>query len=453
MFALRFLSLVFAMAASGILSTYLVVAEPTGPAQVFAAVRDAFERIRADYVDEVDDAELFRSAVLGMTQVPNVDPRLMDSERMRRALTLGSGSRNPNVIIRALEGVFDEIRSAHTDRLEDQALVDAAIEAMVTDLDPHSDYMNPQKWRASQVSQGTGSVGLNVTMVAGSVRVVSPLLNGPGERAGLVAGDVIVAVDGAPLADLTLEQAAALLRGPINSAVILTVESSGQRRDVKIMRARVLQESVRFRRYGEVAYIQILRFNEQTAANLRSAVESLQTGPDRVAGYVVDLRGNAGGLLEGAVAATEMLLGRGLIATARGRDNRETSRFEAQSEDLTKGAPIALLINDGTAAGAEVLAAALQAGRRATVIGTQSLGRGTVQTVISLHDDRGAIRLTTSRLHTPSGRPLEATGVTPDVVVKESAGKPAGPATGAANATDDLPLQAALTVVREGGRR
>jgi carboxyl-terminal processing protease len=452
MVALRSLRVACAIAAFGLLSTGPAVAQSKKAAPAFVAVRDAFERIRTDYVDEVDDASLFRSAVLGMSEIPNLKPRLMDSERVRRALTLGSGSRNPSVIIRALEGVFDEIRSARVQWLRDQTLVDAAIEAMVRDLDPHSEYMNPQQWRAHQVSQRTGSIGLNLTMTKGMVRVANPIPHGPAEQAGLVAGDMIVAVDDGPLVGLTLDQVSALLRGPVDSTVMLTVKSSDQPRDVKdvkLVRIRLLQESVRFRRYGKDGYIQILHFNEQTTADLKSAVESLQTDPDGVSGYVIDLRDNAGGLLEAAIGTTEMLLGRGLIATTRGRDRRETGRYEAKSEDLTNGVPIVVLINNKTAAGAEVLAAALQESRRATVIGTQSVGRGAVQTVIGLREDRGAIRLTTSRLYTPSGRPLEAHGVSPDIIV-EQLDKAAASAIGAAG---DRQLQSALTALKGGARR
>src|SRR5262245_31787779 len=211
-FVSRFLALAVCAWVFSILPQSLAVAETGDAALAFSGVRAAFERIRTEYVDEVDDVAIFRYAVLGMVDVPNVDPRVLDSERVRRALTLGSTSRNAGVIIRALEGVYDEIRVSR--RVQHQALVDAAIEGMIRGLAQHSEYLNPQRGRANQASLQTGGVGLAVTLRDGSIRVVETILNGPAQRAGIVAEDVVVAVDGASVAGRGLEQVVALFRGP-----------------------------------------------------------------------------------------------------------------------------------------------------------------------------------------------------------------------------------------------
>lgn len=441
----RFLSLIFLFGALGVLAQPLAVAETMDASQAFGRAGEAFERIRTDYVDEVDDSALFKSAVLGMVRSPNLDARVLDSERIRRALKLGSRSRNAGVIVRALQGVYDEIRA--TRRVPYQALVDAAIEGMISGLDHHSLYLNPQQWLANQASQETGGIGLNVAVRDGGVQVVSPILNGPADRAGIVAGDVITAIDGVSVAGRRLEQVVASFRGPLDSAVVLTLVRDGKSLDVKLVRARVLQDSIHFRRHDDIGYIQIVRFNLQTADALKSAIAKLQSGPDRLAGYVVDLRDNAGGLLEQAVAATEMLLGSGLIATTRGRNERAAQRFEARSTDLTNGLPLVLLVNQQTAAGAEIMAAALQEQRRASVVGMRSFGAGTIQTVIPLGEHGGALRLTTSRVHTASGRPLEGHGVTPDVVIEQRT------RTASAYTDDDEQLRAALKVLHTNHQR
>ena len=447
MFASRPFILTFAAGTLAVLVEALAVAQTGDAVRAFSPVREAFERIRTDYVDEVDDAAVFRFAILGMTQAPNVDSRMLDSERIRRAMTLGSSSRNSNVIIRALEGAFDEIRA--TRRVQEQALVDSAIEGMGGGVDPHSEYINPTKWRANVASLQTGSIGLNVTLTAGSIRVVSPIPNGPAERAGIVAGDVITAVDEVPVAGWRLEQVVALFRGPLNSELVLTIVRVIKSVDVKIVRARVAQESVRFHRHEEIGYIQIVRFNEQTAAALKSALAQLQASPEALGGYVVDLRDNMGGLLEQAVAATELFVGRGPIASTRGRAAHATQRFEAHAGDLTQGALMAVLIDESTAAGAEIMAAALQERGRATIVGMPSAGAGTVQTIIPLGDNRGALRLTTSRVHTASGRALEGSGVTPDLVVVQAAVAASAPLA----PVDDRQLQAALKHLKASAPR
>jgi carboxyl-terminal processing protease len=443
MFASRFLISALAIGAFMSLAQSTAAAQTADGARAFSAIKAVFGHIRDEYVDEIEDTAVFRSAVLGMAQAKNVDARMLDSERIRTAMKLGSRSRNPDVVIRALEGIFDEFRA--TRRVDGQALVDATIEGVVKALDSHSAYMNPEQWRANIAAQRTGSIGLNVTMSDGGIRVVNPIMNGPAELAGIVAGDVIVAIDEAKVAGHSLEQVVALFRGPLNSEVVLTITRGDPSTRVRVMRAkiiraRVAEESIRFRRHDDVGYIQIIRFNLPTIARLKSAVTALQAGPP-LAGYVIDLRDNLGGPLDDAVATTEALIGRGLIATTRGRNDRSNQRFEARSRDLTNGLPMVVLVNEKTAAGAEIMAAALQQHRHATVVGTRSYGAGTIQTVISLGEGSGALRLTTSRIYTASGRPLEGNGVAPNNVVEQRPGA-------ASDASDDLQLQAALKVLR-----
>jgi carboxyl-terminal processing protease len=289
-------------------------------------------------------------------------------------------------------------------------------------------------------------------MRSGAITIVSPIDNGPADRAGILAGDVIKAIDGAPVSGQSLSEIIAKLRGPVGSKITLTVIGALHRRATKvnIVREVVHAQAIAADVYDNIARLTISRFNEQTSAELRAALKKIeaQARPADIKGYIFDLRDNAGGLLDAAIAFADDFLDSGVIAKIKARDV-ETESFVAKPGDLISGKPIAVLINGGTAAGAEIVAAALQANRRAIVIGTRSIGAGTIQTVIALGDGNGALRLTTSLVFTPSGVSLDSHGVTPDETVADPQAQ-AGSGASPNKVPPDAQLDAALTLL---GRR
>ena len=320
--------------------------------------------------------------------------------------------------------VFERVRADFVEEVDDAELIDAAINGMLSSLDPHSSYLNPKRYREMQVqTRGEfGGLGIEVTMENGLVKVVSPIDDTPAYRAGVKAGDVVTHIDGDPVLGLTLAQAVDSMRGPVDSKIVITVVRRGVDKsfDITITRAIIKIRSVRHRVEGEIAYLRITSFNEQTEVGLGKAMRALKEEMgDKFIGLVLDLRNNPGGLLEQAIAVSNAFLDQGEIVSTRGRRPEETQRYNADRGDLAEGTPMIVLINGGSASASEIVAGALQDHRRALVLGTTSFGKGSVQTIIPL-GSHGAMRLTTARYYTPSGRSIQATGIEPDIEVEQA---------------------------------
>ncbi|MDA5192766.1 S41 family peptidase [Govanella unica] len=319
--------------------------------------------------------------------------------------------------------VFERVRADYVEEVKDSSMIEAAIQGMLASLDPHSSYMTPDDFKNMQVqTKGEfGGLGLEVTMESGVVRVVSPIDDTPAARAGLKTGDYITYIDGEQVMGLTLTQAVDKMRGPTNTKVKLTIVREGLDAsfDVELTRDIIKIQSVRSHAEGDVGYVRVTSFTEQTDAGVRKAIADLKKdiGPG-LKGYVLDLRNNPGGLLDQAVAVSDDFLNQGEIVQTRGRNNRDIQRYNATRGDVTDGKTVVILINGGSASASEIVAGALQDHERALVIGTQSFGKGSVQTIIPLGAN-GALRLTTARYYTPSGRSIQAKGITPDVVVEQ----------------------------------
>ena len=295
---------------------------------------------------------------------------------------------------------------------------------MLTGLDPHSSYMDPKSFRDMQIqTRGEfGGLGIEVTMEDGLVKVVAPIDDTPAAKAGILAGDIITHLDDEPVQGLTLNQAVEKMRGPVNTKIRLKIMRKGADKpiEVSIVRDIIRVRSVRSRIEGDdVGYIRVTQFNEQTTDGLKKALADMHDADrgDKLKGFVLDLRNNPGGLLDQAISVSDAFLEQGEIVSTRGRNAEETQRFNARAGDLTKGKPIIVLINGGSASASEIVAGALQDHKRATVIGTRSFGKGSVQTIIPLGSGNGALRLTTARYFTPSGRSIQAKGIAPDIEV------------------------------------
>src|SRR6202034_3832867 len=321
--------------------------------------------------------------------------------------------------------VFERVRADYVEKPDDSKLVESAINGMLAGLDPHSSYMDPKSFRDMQVqTRGEfGGLGIEVTMEDGLVKVVAPIDDTPAAKAGVMANDIITKLDEEQVQGLTLNQAVDKMRGPVNTKIKLTIMRKGQDKpiEVTIMRDVIRVRSVRSRLEGDdVGYIRITQFNEQSTDGLKKALSDIaaQTNNgDKIKGYVIDLRNNPGGLLDQAISISDAFLEKGEIVSTRGRNAEETQRFNARAGDLTKGKPIILLINGGSASASEIVAGALQEHKRPTLVGTRSFGKGSVQTIIPLGAGNGALRLTTARYYTPSGRSIQAKGITPDIEV------------------------------------
>jgi carboxyl-terminal processing protease len=320
--------------------------------------------------------------------------------------------------------VFERVRADYVEKPDDSQLVESAINGMLAGLDPHSSYMDPKSFRDMQVqTRGEfGGLGIEVTMEDGLVKVVAPIDDTPAAKAGVMANDVITKLDDEAVQGLTLNQAVDKMRGPVNTKIKLTIMRKGSDKpiEVTIMRDIIRVKSVRSHAEGEdVGYIRITQFNEQTTDGLKDAINDLNTqlGADKIKGYVIDLRNNPGGLLDQAISVSDTFLDKGEIVSTRGRNPEETQRFNARPGDMTKGKPLIVLINGGSASASEIVAGALQDHKRATLIGTRSFGKGSVQTIIPLGAGNGALRLTTARYFTPSGRSIQAKGIVPDIEV------------------------------------
>jgi carboxyl-terminal processing protease len=320
--------------------------------------------------------------------------------------------------------IFEMVRSHYVEKPDDSKLVEGAVNGMLNGLDPHSSYMDPKSFRDMQVeTHGEfGGLGIEVTMEDGLVKVVTPIDDTPAAKAGIRAGDVITHLDDEAVQGLTLNQAVEKMRGPVNTKIKLKILRKGVDKplDIAINRETIRVKSVRNHTEGDdVGYVRITQFNEQTSDGLKKSINDItnQLGADKVKGFIIDLRNNPGGLLDQAISVSDAFLERGEIVSTRGRDPEETLRVNARPGDLTKGKPVIVLINGGSASASEIVAGALQDHRRATLVGTRSFGKGSVQTIIPMGSGNGALRLTTARYFTPSGRSIQAKGITPDIEV------------------------------------
>jgi carboxyl-terminal processing protease len=323
--------------------------------------------------------------------------------------------------------VFERVRSSYVEEVSDKALVESAISGMLSSLDPHSSYMDPQSLEDMQVqTKGEfGGLGIEVTMENGVVRVVSPIDDTPAFKAGLQPGDYIVGIDGEPVMGLTLSQAVDKMRGPVDSSIKLTIQrGQGDPFDVTLKRAVIKIQSVRSHLEGNIGYVRITSFSEQTDVGLKAAIDKLkQQAGGKLQGLVLDLRNDPGGLLDQAIAVVDDFIDQGEIVSTRGRDPKAAQRFNATPGDITNGLPMVVLVNSGSASASEIVAGALQDHHRAIIMGTTSFGKGSVQTIIPL-PGHGAIRLTTARYYTPSGRSIQGTGIVPDIEVRQARREP-----------------------------
>lgn len=321
--------------------------------------------------------------------------------------------------------IFERIRAQYVEPVETDKLVEAAINGMLTSLDPHSSYLSAKDFEDMQVqTRGEfGGLGIEVTQEEGFVKVISPMDDTPADKAGILAGDYITHVNAESILGLTLDQAVDMMRGPVGSEIIITVVREGveQPFDVSIIRDTIKVEAVKMRTVGKAVVLRVTTFNDQTTSGIKEllakGIEELG-GEDKLEGVVIDLRNNPGGLLNEAITVSDAFLDSGEIVSTRGRNPEDGERFNATPGDLIHGKPMVVLINGGSASASEIVGGALQDHRRAIVVGTKSFGKGSVQSLIPLKGD-GAMRLTTARYYTPSGRSIQALGVSPDIVVNQ----------------------------------
>jgi len=320
--------------------------------------------------------------------------------------------------------VFERVRADYVEKPDDAKLVEGAINGMITSLDPHSRYMNDSSWREMQetTTGEFGGLGIEVTMEDGLIKVVAPMDGTPAAKAGIMSGDLVTQIDDEAVQGLTLEQAVNKMKGPVNTKTQLTIIRKGAQAPINLS---IVREIIRVRPVsyhtdgGNIGYIRVSAFNEKTTDELKKAIGDIskQIPTEKLAGYVLDLRNNPGGLLDQAVSVSSAFMARGEVVSTRGRKPEETQRFAARGGDLTKGKPLVILINGGSASASEIVAGALHDHKRATLIGTRSFGKGSVQTIIPLGTRNGALALTTARYFTPSGQSIQAKGVSPDIEV------------------------------------
>jgi carboxyl-terminal processing protease len=320
--------------------------------------------------------------------------------------------------------VFERVRADYVEKPNDSKLIETAINGMLAGLDPHSSYMDPKNFRDMQVqTRGEfGGLGIEVTMEDGLIKVVAPIDDTPAAKAGVLANDLIIKLDDEQVQGLTLQQAVEKMRGREGTTIKLTIRRKDVDKPVEVTltRARIHVRSVRSRVEGDdIGYVRITQFNEQTTEGLKKAITDItaKVAKDKLKGYILDLRNNPGGLLDQAIAVSDAFLQKGEIVSTRGRNAEETQRYNARAGDLTGGKPLIVLINGGSASASEIVAGALQDHKRATIMGTRSFGKGSVQTIIPLGSGNGALRLTTARYFTPGGRSIQAKGIVPDIEV------------------------------------
>jgi carboxyl-terminal processing protease len=332
----------------------------------------------------------------------------------------GANDASPDGQIDLFKDAFARVRANYVRPVKDSELITAAIQGMVSNLDPHSSYMDAKAYGDMQVTtKGEfGGIGIEVTQDDGLIKVISPVDDAPASRAGIKTGDGIAGIDGTSMVGVPLNEAIDKMRGAAGSKITLTILREGEKTpfDVTLVRAIVSVEATTYHREGDIGYIRMPGFNEQTADGLEKAVRNLKTqiGPG-IKGYVLDLRNDPGGLVDQAVRVSDDFLSSGGIVSTRGRRPEDNERFDAKAGDITDGKPVAVLINGGTASASEIVSGALQDNKRATIIGMTSYGKGSVQTIIPMGQGRGALRLTTARYYTPSGHSIQALGITPDI--------------------------------------
>lgn len=320
--------------------------------------------------------------------------------------------------------IFERVRAQYVTKPDDKKLVEAAINGMLASLDPHSSYMNAEQAKDMRVqTKGEfGGLGIEVTMENNLVKVISPIEGTPAAKAGVLAGDLITKIDGEDVSKMTLNDAVNKMRGPVNTSIELTITRKDVAKPltIKIVRDIIRVKAVRHRVDGDVGYLRIISFTEQTYDDLQAAIKDIQSKvpENKLKGYVLDLRLNPGGLLDQAVAVSDAFLNRGEIVSTRGRQPNDVTRFDARPGDLIDGKPLIVLVNGGSASASEIVAGALQDHRRATILGTRSFGKGSVQTIIPLGPN-GALRLTTALYYTPSGKSIQGQGIIPDIKVVE----------------------------------
>mgnify|MGYP001407127634 FL=1 len=320
--------------------------------------------------------------------------------------------------------IFERVRGQYVTPPDEKALVESAINGMLTSLDPHSSYLNPDAAKDMRVqTKGEfGGLGIEVTMENELVKVITPIDDTPAAKAGVLAGDYISEIDGEEVRGLTLTEAVEKMRGLVNTPIKLTILREGADKpiEITIVRDVIKVKAVKFRVENDVGYMKITSFTEKTYDDLQKAIEQIkaQVPGDKLKGYVLDLRLNPGGLLDQAVSVSDTFLDRGEIVSTRGRESRDISRFDARPGDMIDGKPLIVLVNGGSASASEIVAGALQDHRRATVLGSQSFGKGSVQTIIPLAEN-GALRLTTALYYTPAGKSIQGKGITPDISVDQ----------------------------------
>ncbi len=321
--------------------------------------------------------------------------------------------------------IFERVRAGYVEETADQKLIEGAINGMLATLDPHSSYLNEQSYREmlESTSGEFGGLGIEVTMEDGLVKVVAPIEDTPAFRAGIQPGDLITHLDGDPVLGLTLSEAVKKMRGAVSEPLTLRILRGEAKEvvEVTVIRDTIRMRSVRWEVEDDVAYIRISQFNAQTETELRKAIDRLreEIKGDRLKGYLIDLRNNPGGVLDQAVLVSDMFLDRGEIVSTRGRAADQLERRNAKPGDYVRGMPLVIMINGGSASASEIVAGALQDHRRATILGTRSFGKASVQTLIPLAGANGALKLTTARYYTPRGRSIQAQGIVPDIVVMQ----------------------------------
>jgi len=320
--------------------------------------------------------------------------------------------------------VFERVRAQYVRKPDDKKMIENALNGMLTSLDPHSSYMNAEGCRdLGETTKGEfGGLGLEVTADKDAIKVITPIDDTPASKAGVMAGDLIVKIDGQDIRGMNLNDAVNKMRGKEGTSVKLTIirKNVAKPLDITLKRAIIKVKAVKYRVENKnIGYLRISQFTGRTYDDLAAGIANIrkQVPDDQLKGYIVDLRLNPGGLLNQAVAVSDAFINKGEVVSIRGRDPKDVVRYDARDGDLTHGKPIIVLINGGSASAAEILAGALQDHRRATVLGTQSFGKGSVQTIVPLGDDNGCLRLTTALYYTPSGRSIQGTGITPDIQV------------------------------------
>ena len=356
----------------------------------------------------------FMAVTMAVTATPTHGENRLDEQELYNQLTL-------------FGDVLEQVRRNYVDAPSDKELIEAALSGMMASLDPHSAYLPPKNFEDMQVeTKGEfGGLGIEVTMENGLVKVIAPIDDTPASRAGMRPNDLISELDGKPVLGLTLSEAVDLMRGEKGKPITLTVLREGEKEplEITIIRDTIRIRAVRTRVEGpdkNIAYIRLTTFNSQTTKNLKKAFNTLpaEIGKNNLAGFIVDLRNNPGGLLREAISVSDTMLDRGEIVSTRGRNEDDSSRFSARRGDMARGLPIVVMINGGSASASEIVAGALQDHHRAVIMGTPSFGKGSVQSIMPLGND-GALRMTTARYYTPSGRSIQAKGITPDIFAEQ----------------------------------